>query len=165
MQRFKLFRGVRLCFRPDFPGIRPIARRVFTSNASSSTSRWTVLGITALLSGGIGYSLSAQSHIFDKYPSVSKYGSKEDFAAAVREFESTLDDKQISLKEEVLYSHGFSTNNHHAGLAHSVVVYPRSTEDVVKIVNIARKWLIPVVPYSGGTSLEGHTSGVSPWSD
>ena len=36
-----------------------------------------------------------------------------------------------------------------------------NTADVVSIVNIARKYKVPVVPYSGATSLEGHFSGVS----
>jgi D-lactate dehydrogenase (cytochrome) len=40
------------------------------------------------------------------------------------------------------------------------VVYPDSTEDVVKIVNVARKYRMPIIPYSGGTSLEGHFAGV-----
>jgi len=35
-----------------------------------------------------------------------------------------------------------------------------STEDVVKIVNIAREMMVPMVVYSGATSLEGHFSGV-----
>ena len=43
---------------------------------------------------------------------------------------------------------------------HSVVVYPSSTEDVVKIVKIATKHRMPVTPYSGATSLEGHYRGV-----
>ena len=42
----------------------------------------------------------------------------------------------------------------------SVVVWPESTEDVVKVVKIANKYRMPVVPYSGGTSLEGHFVGV-----
>jgi hypothetical protein len=46
------------------------------------------------------------------------------------------------------------------GCPHSVVVYPDSTEDVVKIVNVARKYRMPIIPYSGGTSLEGHFAGV-----
>ncbi len=40
------------------------------------------------------------------------------------------------------------------------MVYPDSTEDVVKIVNVARKYRMPIVPYSGGTSVEGHFAGV-----
>ncbi len=48
------------------------------------------------------------------------------------------------------------------GVLHSVVVYPLTTDDVVKIVNISRKYRMPIVPYSGGTSLEGHNRGVRP---
>jgi len=44
---------------------------------------------------------------------------------------------------------------------HGVVVLPLSTEDVVAIVNIARKWSVPIVPFGNGTSLEGHTGGAS----
>lgn len=47
------------------------------------------------------------------------------------------------------------------GALHSVIVYPISTEDVVKIVKIAVKYRMPIIPYSGGTSLEGHTRGHS----
>ena len=36
------------------------------------------------------------------------------------------------------------------------VLMPRSTEDVSRIVKIAAKHAIPIIPYSGGTSLEGH---------
>ena len=43
----------------------------------------------------------------------------------------------------------------------SVVVYPSSTEDVVKIVKTAVKYRMPVIPYSGATSLEGHFRAVS----
>ena len=39
-------------------------------------------------------------------------------------------------------------------------VRPTETADVVSIINIARKYKVPVVPYSGATSLEGHFSGV-----
>jgi D-lactate dehydrogenase (cytochrome) len=65
-----------------------------------------------------------------------------------------------------------------SGIDHSVVVYPESTEDVVKIVKIANKYKMPITvcyprdhseggsdlflqPYSGATSLEGQFIGVS----
>ena len=35
------------------------------------------------------------------------------------------------------------------------VVYPESTEDVKKIMKVADTYSVPVIPYSGGTSLEG----------
>jgi len=48
-----------------------------------------------------------------------------------------------------------------SGVAHTVVVFPRSTEDVTKIVKIAIRYRMPIIPYSGATSLEGQTRGVS----
>ncbi len=42
----------------------------------------------------------------------------------------------------------------------SVVVYPTSKDDVVKIVKTAIKYRTPVIPYSGATSLEGHFRAV-----
>ena len=46
------------------------------------------------------------------------------------------------------------------GINHSVVVYPENTNDVVKIVKIANKYRMPIVPYAGATSLEGQYRGV-----
>ena len=37
-----------------------------------------------------------------------------------------------------------------------LILYPSTTEEVSKIVKVCHKRLIPVTPYSGGTSLEGH---------
>lgn len=48
----------------------------------------------------------------------------------------------------------------YVGIDHSVVVYPENTSDVVKIVKIANKYKMPVVPYSGATSFEGQFRGV-----
>ena len=48
-----------------------------------------------------------------------------------------------------------------AGSWPSVVVWPQSTEDVVKIMKTAVKYRMPVIPYSGATSLEGHFRAVS----
>lgn len=36
------------------------------------------------------------------------------------------------------------------------VVYPNSIDEVSKIVKICHEYCIPVIPYSGGTSIEGH---------
>lgn len=33
---------------------------------------------------------------------------------------------------------------------------PQSTEDVVEVIKLANQYRMPVVPYSGGTALEGH---------
>ena len=57
----------------------------------------------------------------------------------------------------VYFCYEFVNSTHYNALQ----VRPAKTADVVSIINIARKYKIPVVPYSGATSLEGHFSGVS----
>lgn len=37
-----------------------------------------------------------------------------------------------------------------------VVVYAETTEDVSFVLKLAHQYAVPVTPYSGGTSLEGH---------
>ncbi|OUM53550.1 hypothetical protein BVG19_g2843 [[Candida] boidinii] len=37
-----------------------------------------------------------------------------------------------------------------------LVVYPESTEEVSEVLKICHKHKVPVIPFSGGTSLEGH---------
>lgn len=40
------------------------------------------------------------------------------------------------------------------------MLYPRHTEDVVAIVKVASEHGIPLIPFSGGTSLEGQTGSI-----
>lgn len=125
---------------------------------------YRLLGITSLLSGGLGYFLSQSITPNDQRGSEGtiSYGDASDFANALTLLKSSFSESQMSTDPEVVYNHGFSIHNHHPGRPHAVVIYPRSTEDVVRIVNISRKHRIPIVPYAGGTSLEGHTAGVRP---
>ena len=68
---------------------------------------------------------------------------------------------KVSTDPAVLQTYGFSENSYHPSAPHVVVVKPESTEDVVKVVDVARRWRVPITPYSGATSLEGHFAGVS----
>lgn len=38
------------------------------------------------------------------------------------------------------------------------VAYPRNTEQVATIARICHKYRVPIIPYSGGSSLEGNFS-------
>ncbi|KAL4065326.1 FAD-linked oxidase-like protein [Scleroderma yunnanense] len=88
------------------------------------------------------------------------YGTPEDVQKAIEELRLAFPDKhRVSTDPNVLKVHGSSENSYHPTSSHSVVVQAKSTEDVVKIVNISRKYRIPIIPYSGATSLEGHFSG------
>lgn len=125
-------------------------------------------------------------------PDNPSFGTPQDFARGIAELRMSLGENtasMVSTDPDDLHAHGFSPNGFHAGvfisvqpsqllngrrhkhsstlsagIAHSVIVYPRSTEDVVKVVKVATKYRIPVIPYSGATSLEGQFRGVSPHS-
>lgn len=92
-----------------------------------------------------------------------KYGGPNEVAAAKQEllqlFPSKDGKERVTDDKHKLEAYGFSPNSYHEEHLHSLVVKVLSTEDVVKVVNVARKYRIPVIAFTGGTSLEGHYSG------
>lgn len=83
----------------------------------------------------------------------------EDFKQAIEELQAIFPGDKIATADEDLTSHGVSPNTHHkASKNPACVFYPESTEDVSKAVKIANRYRMPVIPFSGGTSLEGHTT-------
>jgi D-lactate dehydrogenase (cytochrome) len=68
---------------------------------------------------------------------------------------------KVSTDAADLESHGISDWSYHEEKRPTVVVWVESTEEVVEIVKIATRWRVPITPFSGGTSLEGHFSSVS----
>ncbi|XP_034223440.1 D-lactate dehydrogenase [cytochrome], mitochondrial-like [Prunus dulcis] len=64
----------------------------------------------------------------------------------------------MTLDYEERYNHGKPQNSFHKAVnIPDVVVFPRSEEQVSKIVNSCDKHKVPIVPYGGATSIEGHT--------
>ncbi|KAL0574570.1 D-lactate ferricytochrome c oxidoreductase [Marasmius crinis-equi] len=89
------------------------------------------------------------------------YATAREINVAVEKLRAAFPDEGcVSTDPEVLKQHGASENSYHPASPHSVVVFPTSTEDVVKIVKIATECMMPMVVYSGATSLEGHYSGI-----
>jgi FAD/FMN-containing dehydrogenase len=72
--------------------------------------------------------------------------------ARIREAQPQLD---ISLDSSHLESHARDVSFHEPHLP-DVVIYPRSAEEVAAVLRSATEFRIPVVPYAGATSLEGH---------
>ncbi|TFK32246.1 FAD-linked oxidase-like protein [Crucibulum laeve] len=135
---------------------------------NSSTSRRRFLGFGALLtsaaSGLLGYTIAKSSEKPSAFTTVNNdtvmYGSPEDFRQAIADLKTALPEKDaVSTDANDLHTHGFSEHDYHPTSLHTVIVYPKSTEDVVKIVKIANKFRMPLVAYSGATSLEGHYRG------
>ncbi|KAE9394580.1 hypothetical protein BT96DRAFT_923434 [Gymnopus androsaceus JB14] len=164
---------------PRAQSARSIVRRWPCSNTNtikrlSSTSipdkafpfsaRTALLLVGSSLVGGLlGFTLAnREPSSATLNTSKPQYGSPEDFAKAIEELKETFPDEgAVSTDPEDVYHHGFSLNDYHPGTSHSVVVYPQSTEDVVKVVKIATRARMPIVAYSGATSLEGQFRGYS----
>ncbi|XP_027066401.1 D-lactate dehydrogenase [cytochrome], mitochondrial isoform X1 [Coffea arabica] len=64
----------------------------------------------------------------------------------------------ITMDYEERYFHGTPQHSFHKAVnVPDVVVYPRSSEEVSKIVKSCNDHKVPIVPYGGATSIEGHT--------
>ncbi|KAG5947331.1 hypothetical protein E4U53_006429 [Claviceps sorghi] len=89
-----------------------------------------------------------------------KHNTKlENMQAAWADFVKILGKENVSTLETDIEHHSGSTWSSHLPKADEkpfCVVYPGSTQDVSEIMKICHQRRIPVVGYSGGTSLEGH---------
>ncbi|CAH9068294.1 unnamed protein product [Cuscuta epithymum] len=56
------------------------------------------------------------------------------------------------------YNHGKPPNSFHSAVnIPDIVVFPRCEDEVSKTVKACNKYKVPIVPYGGATSIEGHT--------
>ncbi|KAI1423442.1 putative D-lactate protein [Xylaria sp. FL1777] len=147
------------------------------TNAATAgqASRWSGRSVLALAAstGALGFGLAAFA--FDSYPKRTaslydsrtpgpKYASLNEMELALKEIRQELkahgeDEDIISIDPDDLKAHGYSewSSINPEGLP-VAVVYPRSTDQVSRIVRICHKYRIPIIGYSGGSSLEGHFS-------
>lgn len=79
--------------------------------------------------------------------------------AAWADFAAIVGKENVSTVEDDLHTHAnsdWSSYRNEKGQKPFMVVYPGSTEEVSAIMKVCHSRRIPVVGYSGGTSLEGH---------
>ncbi|XP_042441489.1 D-lactate dehydrogenase [cytochrome], mitochondrial isoform X2 [Zingiber officinale] len=75
----------------------------------------------------------------------------------IAELKDILQDN-LTLDYEERYFHGKPQNSFHRSVnVPDVVVFPRSQGDVQKVVAACNMYKVPIVPYGGATSIEGHT--------
>ncbi|KAG1833970.1 FAD-linked oxidase-like protein [Suillus variegatus] len=92
--------------------------------------------------------------------STPTYGSPEDVQKAIEELCDALPGRnRVQTSPDSLRVHGSSDHSYHPSCPHSVVVMAYSTDDVVKVVNISRKYKVPIIALGGATSIEGHFTG------
>ncbi|BFZ61414.1 D-lactate ferricytochrome c oxidoreductase [Saitoella coloradoensis] len=91
----------------------------------------------------------------------TEYGDQESLEKAIPELQKAMGyaENSITTDPEDLERYGYSAwSSVNSETLPFAVVFPKSTEEVQEIVKVALKYKLPVVPFSGGTSLEGHFS-------
>ncbi|SMQ53787.1 unnamed protein product [Zymoseptoria tritici ST99CH_3D7] len=80
-------------------------------------------------------------------------------AKAVSGLRATFGEDRVSTDEEELRRHGFSEwSSINIDTLPVAIAYPRTTEEVSVIAQACTRYKIPIVPYSGGSSVEGNFS-------
>ncbi|EJT70546.1 D-lactate dehydrogenase [Gaeumannomyces tritici R3-111a-1] len=166
--------------RPTFGAARP--RRYVsngrngtttTATAAAAPTSWTsqrVLAV-AIAAGLTGWGVSALSPTLfpqasrpillldDRFPT-PRYASLPVMELAIKEIQREIGlDDIISIDPDDLHVHGYSewSSVNPEGLP-VAVAYPRCTEHVSTIARICHQHRVPLIPYSGGSSLEGNFS-------
>ncbi|VVT44267.1 uncharacterized protein SAPINGB_P000359 [Magnusiomyces paraingens] len=132
---------------------------------SSSTFIFSLVSAAAASAATYYYAKSAfrdesvlRPESINKFWPVRKYGGAAELAQAFPEFQEFLNDR-VSTDPEELKRHGYSEwstiNIERNPIA---IVYPESTEEVSRIAKICHKYRLPMIGFSGGSSLEGNFS-------
>lgn len=88
-------------------------------------------------------------------------GSQSNLQAAWADFVEIVGKENVSTEKVDLDTHSgteWSTYTVQPDERPFLIVYPSTTDEVSRIMKICHQRVIPVTPYSGGTSLEGHFS-------
>ncbi|WRT65326.1 uncharacterized protein IL334_002269 [Kwoniella shivajii] len=157
-------------YNSTIPPSSPAASR---PQASSLSTAWYAFSLA--LFAGAGYlignvgTLPPSTSLVDSAFAIShqlanqpKYGSHKDYQSAIKDLNAYFSEKgkedKVSIDDADLETHGISDWSYHPAKKPTVVVWVDSTEEVQNVVKIAQKWKVPITPFSGGTSLEGHYS-------
>ncbi|EMD89900.1 hypothetical protein COCC4DRAFT_185383 [Bipolaris maydis ATCC 48331] len=88
-----------------------------------------------------------------------QYANKHEMEKAITELRELLGEEVISTDDEDLHRHGYSEwSSINIDQLPVAVAYPKSTEECSAIAKICFKYRIPMIPYSGGSSLEANFS-------
>jgi len=125
----------------------------------------TMVFLTSTMIGSIMYVVGINVQLknaLDPSKETLPLPSPEQFSAALEQVRKILPADSISRHPQDLLYHGTSAwSHHHPDCLPGAVLYPSSTQDVSNIVKVASQYRIPIVPFSGGTSLEGHFNAPS----
>lgn len=130
-----------------------ISSAVNGSTAPSWTTGRALLLAACAAAGAYAFAVSGGSGT-EKQP---RYGSVQDFEKAIAELRAKLGEDAISTDDDDLQRHGYSEwSTVNADRLPVAIAYPKSTEEVAEIAKVCHRYRMPMVPYSGGSSLEAN---------
>jgi D-lactate dehydrogenase (cytochrome) len=150
-------------------GLSSVSKSVRFNSTSAKPKSSNLLTSALFFAGGVGASyayFSLQSQKENHTASTARleeltpiqYGSPKDFDSALKEITDYLGAQHVSFSEAEIANHSdsyYQTHHPLPGQQPKLIVYPGSTEEVSGVMKIAHRYRIPIVPFTGGTSLEG----------
>lgn len=136
------------------------------ANIAEGLPAWGFAG-AGLGVGTLGYFFSQKKEVDSStlaiadVPKIRHDTSTSNIQNACREFSQIVGADNVSIAAQDLLSHSGSDFQSYDWTPETAtpgvaVVYPASTEEVSKVVKVCHRRRIPITPYSGGTSIEGH---------
>jgi D-lactate dehydrogenase (cytochrome) len=94
----------------------------------------------------------------------ARYGGKEAWEKALPLLKRIVGEEHVVMDDDELVRHATSSWSSYiptpgARYEPHCIVYPETTEQISDIARVAHKYKLAIIPFSGGTSLEGHFSG------
>ncbi|KAJ6178908.1 hypothetical protein N7519_009369 [Penicillium mononematosum] len=137
-----------------------------TKESNSSTNAplspfWTPAKalLVSAFAAGLGYGVSSYTQTPTQTSKKPQYGSVKEFEKAINELRTKLGEDTISTDEDELHQHGFSEwSSLNADRLPVAIAYPKTTQEVSEIAKVCNKYRMPMIPYSGGSSLEANFS-------
>ncbi|XP_024980401.1 D-lactate dehydrogenase [cytochrome], mitochondrial [Cynara cardunculus var. scolymus] len=157
------------------PQSRSLENTVIINSNNSNKQSWRsfLLPIVLAVSGGsFAFHLQKNASLCDApnhQERVGRIGGKDSTkyvvkgtykpvpSELIRELKAICQDN-MTLDYDERYFHGKPQYSFHKAVnIPDVVVFPRSEDEVSKIVRSCNRHKVPIVPYGGATSIEGHT--------
>jgi hypothetical protein len=130
----------------------------YNSSNSNRGSPKVSTFVSCLAAGLLAYNAveTKLSYAEDSPQAISAEDNK--FKLLKKELLAFLSPDQVNMNHDDCEQRGKPWNSYHKS-SHfpKTIIYPTTTEQVSKIVKICNKFDIPLVPFGGGTSLEGQT--------
>ncbi|KOS45018.1 hypothetical protein ACN38_g4050 [Penicillium nordicum] len=115
--------------------------------------------LVSAFAAGLGYGVSSYTQTPAQTSKTPQYGSVKDFKKAINELRTKLGEDTVSTEEDELHQHGFSEwSSLNADRLPVAIAYPKTTQEVSEIAKVCNKYRMPMIPYSGGSSLEANFS-------